>query len=487
MRKQIDLVDEYNQKNVKDYKSAYDVGFDKTKEECDALFRKLQDLFRPLDLDYSHQIGELPEETQNAAFVTRAELVYKLLVLAFLLLTDKNMYRLEYSAESPIAAFTVEELKKGNYVLGIFGSNEATSDIDVGVRYAGNGDAVALHHVVRVMEDVYVHLGKRNNKPINSLSLDVEFYGNTETVQAYGVENFFMSTASFEQADFKKVLPYAWASIVRNEATALYSNCNECGAECEQCCARCLDELEKSTPTISEKDFSGFLKVVGSEPVHDADSIQQAKTMVKGYLGLTYEKGREKYYDRIKASETHLMKVIKPNVDHLSTAQIVEAMILSADALLYRKESYLLGSTILHVVRVMQGNATDDPSKCGTQKSPICSIGRYGFILSLLEQIGYMKRFQQTYCYKEHSNTVKCAAKLAKYKLRYDDAMKRLAPAYQTKFLQARPASAPAPPLAPPALAPPAPKKRFFGLFGGRSRKKKSLKRKSKRRKMKRF
>jgi hypothetical protein len=83
-------------------------------------------------------------------------------------------------------------------------------------------------------------------------------------------------------------------------------------------------------------------------------------------------------------------------------------------------------------VRILQANkeaaekyATKSPIELcnGVEKGadPYCAVGKYGFIISILEQIGYMYRFYEHYCF-EGGNPEKCAKKMEKYGKRYNDA-----------------------------------------------------------------
>ena len=54
---------------------------------------------------------------------------------------------------------------------------------------------------------------------------------------------------------------------------------------------------------------------------------------------------------------------------------------------------------------------------------PYCSIGPYGYLLSALEQIGYIYRFYISYCTLDFYDNANCEKKRSKYLVRYENAM----------------------------------------------------------------
>ena len=72
-----------------------------------------------------------------------------------------------------------------------------------------------------------------------------------------------------------------------------------------------------------------------------------------------------------------------------------------SESLVFRAESYTCSPTVIHVVRILQANKehplkypTLSPGFCGiNKKKAVFSIGKVGYILSMLEQIGNMIRY----------------------------------------------------------------------------------------------
>jgi hypothetical protein len=165
--------------------------------------------------------------------------------------------------------------------------------------------------------------------------------------------------------------------------------------------------------------------------------------MIIDYMTKDYDSAREEYYKFVSSAEESIIPIKKiiftnPNSD-IPNDMIVTAMQKIAHALVFRAESYTCAPTIMHVVRVLQANK-NDPNKYKTitpqwcyahkdmsNKIAICKIGRFGYLISMLEQLGYMYRFHLTYC--DNSNThyddAKCKKKLSKYKERLNDAIER--------------------------------------------------------------
>jgi hypothetical protein len=110
-----------------------------------------------------------------------------------------------------------------------------------------------------------------------------------------------------------------------------------------------------------------------------------------------------------------------------------------AKSLIYRAESYTCAPTVMHVVRVLQANVknpnkyqTLEPGYCITNKNKdaYCTIGIYGYLISIYEQLGYLYRFNITYCNQNVPlgyDADKCEKKFDKYKSRFDNAKRFIA------------------------------------------------------------
>jgi hypothetical protein len=140
----------------------------------------------------------------------------------------------------------------------------------------------------------------------------------------------------------------------------------------------------------------------------------------------------------------------------LTNEEIINLIVAIGQALTLRMESYTCSPTVVHVVRVLQAEAqikaasaisspgvasavmrfagkyeTTTPSDvCELARklqTPKCVVGKTGFILSALEQIGYMYRFHKTYCEDgAKPDPAKCTKKIGKYQNRLVHAMENI-------------------------------------------------------------
>jgi hypothetical protein len=249
------------------------------------------------------------------------------------------------------------------------------------------------------------------------------------------------------------MLPYAGASILRNYIDAMIDLGNN---NIEQ-------NISSFNYNMIYNYFPNFRELF-NEDVYNLFTKNtwknEASTMIKDYMTHDYNYGREKYYELVNYAETSQQdaKVIINNVDKnhatfLNTELILDIMKKIGKALVYRAESYTCAPTVMFVVRILQATK-GDLSKYKTQTpvlcnfpltNAICGIGRYGYIMSMLEQIGYLIRFDITYCEKKHYNAEKCKKKKIKYGERLDYALelykhpvktKRSAITLNSQFLQ---------------------------------------------------
>jgi hypothetical protein len=104
---------------------------------------------------------------------------------------------------------------------------------------------------------------------------------------------------------------------------------------------------------------------------------------------------RELYYEKLSNSEK-LQHEIKSNLKStkLDKNQINnllgQVMISLGEANLYREENYILPSTVIHIVRCEQAKESGDSCAPIILKSACCSLGSFVYILSAVEQLGYL-------------------------------------------------------------------------------------------------
>jgi hypothetical protein len=122
---------------------------------------------------------------------------------------------------------------------------------------------------------------------------------------------------------------------------------------------------------------------------------------------------RELYYNKLGEAEklqTNIIKKFK-NTDMSEELNnlLGECIIKLGEANLYREENYILTSTVIYIVKIEQGGDVIK-NKCHPLYTSIanCSLGLYTYILSAIEQLGYM-------LHKEHHTKLSCSLPEGKY------------------------------------------------------------------------
>ncbi len=387
--------------------------------------------------DYAHDILHFDEQDRNKLWIMRTLLCYQMMIFGTLLMTDETLHNEVYSK---ITLFTrlfrtdvTAELE--SFKLGIFGSITPTSDIDIGIQYSGfTSKFTALDYVVATMEDMFIYFLGIDS----TLQLDIEYYADMMTLPNPDTNNekhpdfFYLDTSSFTEDDFTQMLPYAYASIYRNYVTA----------------KKDLGITENNSKNID--DLSARIQAYDPRFVIDTDAMRQAKGMVQAYMKMPYANAREEYYKLVNAAEVKVAEIRdiigRNSYDELTNPLILQSMIDIARSLIFRAESYVCAPTVMHVVRVLQATNSSQlkypvlyPEYCRVSSrkmkllNPECEIGKYGYELSKLEQIGYIIRFKMTYCDPLTSNhnhnqgrKEKCIKKQGKYTKRLLNADERI-------------------------------------------------------------
>ena len=421
---------------------------DKLKSKIDELVSKLP------QGDYVKVISTQDSNTQQQAWMYRTYLVYQSLIALTLCLSNESLFN-EVFNEPTDSTFKfrsdVTKERLVNIKLGIFGSLTPTSDIDIGFQYSGESDGYTpcLAYVVSRFEKLFtIFTGK------SCLTFDVESYADMVTIPNTNQETskqypdlFYLDSSklSWDESTKTKLLPIAFNSIVRNAMIA--------GVKPE-------DISLTSIFAPFESEISEDVKKLKDDQNVET-LLNQSKTTVADFLKLPYEEQVNAYYAKVEAAETLKQTTLanKKTLDDLNTltpSEIMELMVKIGEALTFRMESYTCSSTVVHVVRLLQAAAKEDV-KVATQKlatsvslssssalnaaqnaaqkftkypttsptelcnlgtklqTPKCTVGKTGFILSELEQLGYMYRFHKKYCEP-------CKKKVSKYRIRLDHA-----------------------------------------------------------------
>jgi hypothetical protein len=275
--------------------------------------------------------------------------------------------------------------------LAIFGSLTPTSDIDVGINYLGRPlETPVLAYVVSRIENLFLLFTNGSS----TLDFDIELYSDIITLPKPNNPNenyFYLDSTKFTEDNLKKMLVIACNSIARN---AYVRNPAQFGQV----------TISSIRATISRLGLPVEILDNLSE-----DMFNRSKETIKRYFRMTYDQQRNTYYEKVTIAEKYVFdNIARKEIGTIDPDIICEAMYLIGDSLTYRMESYNCAPTVVHVVRIYQANKdnpevlekyeTCTPAVCCNGEiisidDPYCSIGPYGYLLSALEQIGYLYRF----------------------------------------------------------------------------------------------
>ena len=376
----------------------------------------------PQGISYVSGISQVSPVIQNQLWIARTYLFYQLLIFTTVLLQEEVLYNSVFTdtEQYPYRSDIPKELP--NFKLGIFGSITPTSDIDVGIQYSGTTlETPGLAYIVSRFENLFLHFTGNS-----SLEYDIETYADMMTIpnQNSNEDYFYLDTSEFDESDFAKILPCAGKSIVRNLKLAEVPSPILVNPQY----VKGISEFQALQQMLLEKHM-----VLNS--LNDNEWIDIAIEDVTKYLSMPYNDARYEYYRRVNTAETLKFNLQQQGVIYSLTDNniICELIIAIGDALTYRMESYICSPTILHVVRILQASkdkqekyktVTPDSYCDGAIRhiDAYCAIGPFGYIISMLEQIGYIERFKKTYCDRQgnpgHYNEDKCAKKQKKYQER---------------------------------------------------------------------
>jgi len=413
--------------------------FEDMKNAIQSLIQKLEIVSGKniTSFNYVHDIVNYDVKTQTKLWIIRTYLFYQIVIFATKMMNNESLFSDVYSKNSQMVPTRIfrgdikPELE--NYKMGIFGSLTPTSDIDIGVQYSGEIiGLIGLSYIVSIFEDLFLIFFNKN-----TLDFDIEMYADMMTLpnpHKNDIEHpdiFYLDTMNFNIDDFSEMLPYAGASIVRNYVDAMIDTGNN----------NIQQNIASFNYNMIYNYFPNFRELFNDD-IHNLFTKNnwknEASVMVTDYMTHDYNYGREKYYEFVNDAEITQQdaKVIINNVDKNHATSLNKRLVLDimkkiGKALVYRAESYTCAPTVMFVVRILQATK-GDISKYKTQTpvlcnfpltNAICGIGRYGYLMSMLEQIGYLIRFDITYCEKKHYNAEKCKKKRTKYGERFDYAL----------------------------------------------------------------
>jgi len=252
-----------------------------------------------------------------------------------------------------------------DYKLKIYGSKKITSDIDITV------EGPYPSKVIKLIEDTW--LEKTGKYPTDT---EIEFYGDFITLLSSNP--VFINSREFTIEHEADILPYVGVSILRNAGSLDFPLLN--------------NFLHKYPQPGPWKETAR----------HIFDEIKH----------ISKEESRHRYYKYLHRAEKIKRSAINRQNTHLIFLTLCKAN-------MYRSENYILPSTVIHVVRKIQDTNTEIKSnhkrtcKLYHPKRPSCSLGKFTYLCSAMEQIGYIEKNKNNY-------------KIQKYTARMEDALRSI-------------------------------------------------------------
>ena len=369
----------------------------------------------------------IDKERQQQLFIARTILFYQLLQYLVVTFENEKLYNETYTDKDEDEWKFRDDISKSmrDFKMGIFGSMKPTSDIDLGIQYTGDYTKCkpALSYFVSRFEKLFLIFTNQT-----SLDFDIETYADMTTIPNQNIEEkehpdvFYLSTSGIDEYQYNRIVKCAKYSIARNYLLAIKE----------------LGKKQNNNLTLENirDSLTGIVAVNQLNTLFNMnDSFEDEISYMNTFFNMPYEQKINEYYKRVsdaedtKASHGEI-------IYHLNPEQITEMIVKIGLANTYRIESYCCIPTITHVVRILQQQSQSNlkyptlaPSSIEDMCSknhdithiPICTIGSYGYMLSLLEQLGYLYRFYLTYCETNDENN--CNNKMKKYSERYINAL----------------------------------------------------------------
>lgn len=484
---EIDIKNRFNY-DISEFKDKNTVTFDELKHtfnlktNIDEFQTEINSIITEMQLDNGKTYIDKTHSTGvdlNKLWILRSYLFANILLMTILIVKDTEQFN-TFSTKCSEKEIPKDLIGEWNsdivkqlqyYKLGIFGSMDATSDIDLSLQYCNplteTQFVSGLMYINRIIENIFLAI-----TGFTSLDFDIECYGtiifqfdnNTQS------DVYYLDCNQLNEKHYKSLLKYAFASIYRNyykmsnkqkvenvslvntfiggitEPIKIYSTYN---SQFYTILKDKISDLQKkiinnnTTITINNNSYlnlTTFLKIPATySPSESVKIVDEYATKT------TYDEKRRMYYNALQTADAGretIYKKVQLSINtgiHLTSDEIMQIIIGEATFSLYREESYLLAPTIMHVVRTLQLKSDEcKTDKEGKEKCILkyqtqfpdcknkgfsssfayCDIGKYGYFLSVLEQIGYMWRFYNQYC---NSDTTKCKNKLIKYGERFSN------------------------------------------------------------------
>jgi len=284
----------------------------------------------------------------------------------------------EFSREIP-SDFSIEE-----YMFTVIGSSELTSDIDVTIQGPSSS------FLISVLEDLFITM---NGMGIPIRCWDLEFYGDFKLLKSV-----YINFTKFSTYQKLLLLNYALISYFRSTQQSDPSAKPVLSPLAATIVRKFIDQLHLDK-TISLGDttqlaYDNWLRDAPGGKLNRETFYKSIKTVED------YSKVVEKY---MKSANT---KKISNNIElekdpKLKTVENLKSLAFTffigiANGNIHRPESYILPSTAVHVVEFEQrkdGMFSDAIPESWFSTNARIGIDKSGFLLSALEQLGYLEHY----------------------------------------------------------------------------------------------
>lgn len=291
-----------------------------------------------------HDVSEEPDANKQRMYWLFREFMFAQFLLYVVVAIETNAQ----TVVSLPADFSLED-----HSLHMFGSNNATSDIDISV------EGPYASYFIELCEKLWKEITHED-----TTKFDIEFYGDFLELYDEKGEETYINSRDFSKARLQ-ILPFAGASILRNTGTLDFPLLN--------------DFIEQNSKLVPE------LK----DPVWKVE----AQKLIDEWKKQNIDQQRATYYRLLREAE----EIRKHPASNDPYENHLRAFLLLSKANLYRSENYVLPSTVIFVVRDIQAMSPNpQPSMCGPYHVRLasCALGDFTYLTSAMEQIGFMKRFE---------------------------------------------------------------------------------------------
>ncbi len=286
--------------------------------------------------------------------------------------------------------FIPPEFSINDHKFTIVGSAELMSDIDITIQ------GLCSSFIISLIEDLYQYMSYTVNIPIRCW--DVEFYGDFKILQS-----IFVNMSKFNKTDRSLVLHYALISYFRSS----HKKPNEVNPIVMFLIKYCIQhfvENDKSPETLIQRAYFKYNSEIPDGKLNrelfykELIDVETMSISIKPYLK-TRDNGK------IESNNESITKTGR-DMESLSFNLFWRTMAGNV----HRPESYIVPSTAVHVVEFEQkkgGMFTNSLPESWLSSNARIGIDRFGFIISAIEQLGYLEHY--------HPENVKCEKKGIKY------------------------------------------------------------------------